>query len=281
MIFFSHFIYFFLLMPLISIFLLFLYSEQEKEKMAKLSLVSSSLIFIFSLIIFVFILDNNTTLLQVNFEIPFFTYLGLSFAFGFDFLSLSFIVLTSFLTFICILISWKTIQHFYRNFLIILFLIEFLLFLVFSVVDLLFFYISFESLLIPLFILIGVYGSGERKIRAGLLLFFYTFIGSLGFLSAIIYLLTTYGTTNLEVLYTISFSKLEERLLWLAFFLSFAIKLPLFPFHLWLPEAHVEAPTTGSILLAGILLKMGVYGLIRFLIPLFPNASFFLHHYFV
>jgi len=217
----------------------------------------------------------DTINLQYVFELQYLNFFNLHIGFAFDSLSMAYIILTAFLIFICILISYNKIKKDINLFLILLFIIEFFLFLVFSTIDLLCFYIFFESLLLPLFLLIGRFGSGDRKIRAGLLFFFYTFIGSLLMLFGIIYLYVNYHSTNYEYLLTQNFSFLEEKFLWLAFFFSFAIKLPLFPFHIWLPEAHVEAPTTGSILLAGILLKMGIYGIIRFLIPLFPYASLY------
>jgi len=126
-----------------------------------------------------------------------------------------------------------------------------------------------------MFILIGVWGSRERKIRAVYFIFYYTFLGSLFMLLAIIYIYINLGTLNYELISAYKFTDYEQYFLWFAFFLSFASKIPVFPFHIWLPEAHVEAPTVGSVLLAGILLKLGVYGLIRFNLTLFPEASIF------
>ena len=141
--------------------------------------------------------------------------------------------------------------------------------------DLLLFYIFFEAILIPMFLIIGTLGSRSRKIRATFLLFFYTLIGSLLMLIAILYIYKVTGTLSLEYLITYSFPTVEQHFLWLAFFLSFASKIPMFPFHIWLPEAHVEAPTIGSVILAGILLKLGVYGFLRISLTLFPEASLF------
>jgi len=126
-----------------------------------------------------------------------------------------------------------------------------------------------------MFLIIGVWGSRERKIRAVYLFFFYTLVGSLCMLSGLLYIYSIAGTLNFEFLMSYNFSTTEQRWLWLSFFLSFAAKIPMFPFHIWLPEAHVEAPTVGSVLLAGILLKLGVYGFVRFSLTLFPEASYY------
>ena len=126
-----------------------------------------------------------------------------------------------------------------------------------------------------MFLIIGVWGSRERKIVAAYYIFFYTLFGSVLMLLSILYIYYQVGTTDYEVLLTFMFSKSEQKILWFTFFIAFASKIPMIPVHLWLPEAHVEAPTTGSVILAGILLKLGVYGFIRFSLPLLPKASFY------
>jgi proton-translocating NADH-quinone oxidoreductase chain M len=146
---------------------------------------------------------------------------------------------------------------------------------VFSVLDILVFYIFFESILIPMYLIIGIWGSRTRKIKAAYQFFIYTLIGSVLMLLAIFFIYFETGTTDLQLLLSINFSEKKQIILWLAFFSSFAVKVPMVPFHIWLPEAHVEAPTAGSVILAGILLKMGTYGLLRFSVPLFPIACIY------
>jgi proton-translocating NADH-quinone oxidoreductase chain M len=200
-------------------------------------------------------------------------FLNMSFSFGLDGISIFFFVLSSFLIFFCILFVWE--EKLLKEYLLILLILDLLLLLVFSVLDLFLFYIFFEAILVPMYLMIGLLGSRERKIRAAYLFFFYTLFGSLFMLLALIYIYVTVGTLNLEYLLNWNFSFSEQCWLWLAFFLSFASKIPMFPFHIWLPEAHVEAPTVGSVLLAGVLLKLGVYGFLRFSLTLFPLASLY------
>src|SRR6478735_1059306 len=192
---------------------------------------------------------------------------------GLDSISLLFVLLTSFLFPLCLLASWGPLQT--KSYLLCFLSIEILLILVFSVLDLVCFYVFFESVLIPIFFLIGIWGSRARKIRASYFFFVYTLIGSLFLLCAICYILSVCGTSRLESLMHYDFSLSQQKCLWAAFFLSFAVKVPLVPFHIWLPEAHVEAPTAGSAILAGVLLKLGIYGFVRFSLPLFPEASIY------
>lgn len=199
--------------------------------------------------------------------------LNITYSFGLDNISIFFFLLSSLLVFLCILFIWND-KHF-KEYAISLLLIEFFLLIIFSVLDLFLFYVFFEAILIPMYLLIGIWGSRERKIRAVYLFFFYTLCGSIMLLIGILYIYSIAGTLNLEYLIRFKFSFLEQKILWVCFFLSFASKIPMFPFHIWLPEAHVEAPTVGSVLLAGILLKLGVYGFLRFSITLFPEASIF------
>jgi NADH-quinone oxidoreductase subunit M len=201
--------------------------------------------------------------------------LNLNVTLGIDGISLFFLLLSSLLIPLCILISWNSIQFNLKEYLAFFLIIEFFLIGVFCVLDILMFYIFFESTLIPMFLIIGIWGSRERKIWASFYFFLYTLLGSVIMLLSILYVYNQVGSTDYEVLLTFSFSNLEQKILWFSFFLAFAAKVPMMPVHLWLPEAHVEAPTAGSVILAGVLLKLGTYGFIRFSLPLFPEASFY------
>jgi proton-translocating NADH-quinone oxidoreductase chain M len=160
-----------------------------------------------------------------------------------------------------------------KEYMIAFLVMETLLLIVFSILDLVLFYIFFESVLIPMFLIVGIWGSRERKVRAAYMLFLYTLIGSVLMLLAILLIYAIAGTTDYQTLLTVQFDGNLQKVLWLAFFASFATKVPMVPVHIWLPEAHVEAPTAGSVILAGVLLKLGSYGLLRFSMPLFPIGT--------
>ena len=197
---------------------------------------------------------------------------------GIDGLSLWLVLLSAFLTPICVLISWRSIDKRVKEFFAFLLLLEFGLIGVFVALDLFLFYTFWEISLVPMYFLIGIWGH-DRRIYAAVKFFLYTMAGSALMLVAIIYLYNRAGTfdyTAILGMFTsgrLSFSSSEQLLLFLAFFIAFAIKVPIFPLHTWLPDAHVEAPTAGSVMLASVMLKMGTYGLVRYCLPMFPEAS--------
>jgi NADH-quinone oxidoreductase subunit M len=191
---------------------------------------------------------------------------------GVDGLSLPFVILTTFLMPLCILASWRSITERVKEYMIAFLLLETLMIGVFCALDLVLFYLFFEGGLIPMFIIIGVWG-GARRVYASFKFFLYTLLGSLLMLLAILAMYGQAGTTEIPTLLKFHFAEGLQTWLWFAFLASFAVKLPMWPVHTWLPDAHVEAPTAGSVVLAAILLKMGGYGFLRFLLPMFPAAS--------
>ena len=191
---------------------------------------------------------------------------------GIDGISLFMILLSTFLTPFCILASWTSIKIRIKEYMIAFLVLETVMLGMFSSVDILLFYVFFEAVLIPMFLIIGIWG-GKRRIYASFKFFLYTLLGSVLMLIAIIFIYQKTNTMNIADLQGNFFSKDLQIYLWLAFFASFAVKIPMWPFHTWLPDAHVEAPTAGSVILAGVLLKMGGYGFIRFSIGMFPEAT--------
>jgi NADH-quinone oxidoreductase subunit M len=198
--------------------------------------------------------------------------LDIQYFIGLDGLSILFVVLSAFLTPLCILASWESIQHRVREYMLSFLLLETFMIGMFCALDLVVFYVFFEGVLIPMFLIIGIWG-GERRIYSCFKFFLYTLLGSVLMLVAILTIYSQVGTTDLTMVAQHHFAHELQNWLWLAFFASFAVKVPMWPVHTWLPDAHVEAPTAGSVILAGILLKMGAYGFLRFSLPLFPEAS--------
>ena len=192
---------------------------------------------------------------------------------GVDGLSMLFVVLTAGLMPFCILASWKSIENRVAEYMVAFLVLEALMIGVFCALDLVLFYVFFEGGLIPMFLIIGIWG-GKRRVYASFKFFLYTFLGSVLMLLAIMAMYYQAGTTDIPTLIAHpNFSPAMQKILWLAFFASFAVKMPMWPVHTWLPDAHVEAPTAGSVILAGVLLKMGGYGFLRFSLPMFADAS--------
>jgi len=220
--------------------------------------------------------DPNLSSYQLVENVPW--AFGFAYRMGVDPLAMSLVLLTTFLTPLCILASWS-IEKLVASYMVLFLLLETLMIGVFCAQDIILFYLFFEGGLIPMFILIGVWG-GERRVYAAFKFFLYTLLGSLLMLVAIVAMISISGQTSIEGLTEYAaatgFDPNLQRWLWLAFFASFAVKMPMWPVHTWLPDAHVEAPTAASVVLAAILLKMGGYGFLRFSLPMFPEAS----HYF-
>ncbi len=197
---------------------------------------------------------------------------GISYHLGIDGISMPFILLATFLTPLSILASWKSITHRTRDYMIAFLVLEVMMVGMFASLDMLMFYLFFEGVLIPMFIIIGVWGGAER-VYAAFKFFLYTLLGSVLMLVCMLVMYQMVGTTDIPALATYAFNPKVQFWLFLGFFASFAVKVPMWPVHTWLPDAHVQAPTAGSMILAGVLLKMGGYGFLRFSLPMFPDAS--------
>ncbi|MEK9685174.1 MAG: NADH-quinone oxidoreductase subunit M [Rhodospirillaceae bacterium] len=193
---------------------------------------------------------------------------------GVDGISVLFVLLSTLLTPICILASWDAIRDRVKDYMVAFLVLETLMIGMFCALDMVLFYIFFEGVLIPMFLIIGIWG-GERRVYAAFKFFLYTLTGSVLMLLAILYMYLYTGVTEIPILLKTSFPRDAQLWLWMAFFASFAVKIPMWPVHTWLPDAHVEAPTAGSVILAGVLLKMGGYGFLRFSLPMMPLASDF------
>lgn len=262
-----------LLLPLITAIVVALLPRKD-ELLKNVAYVS--MLFTFFLVVFtIFFFDTTTTSFQFLKNFMIFPEYNISFTIGIDGISLSLIFLTAFIMPISLLSSYSVIKMNVKEYVISLLIIEFLLFGSFMILDVLLFYFFFESVLIPMFLIILAYGSRERKAYAAYSLFLYTLFGSLFMLITLFDILGNYGSLNYLVLLDNFFTQEYQQKIFLGFFIAFAVKVPMIPFHNWLPEAHVEAPTAGSVILAAVLLKLGVYGMLRFLIPLCPLGSLY------
>lgn len=259
-----------LLIPLIGSIIIIIQNSNNSTRIKQIRLTRSVINFRLSIVLWG---EFDASSSQYQFVQEFNQLSFCHFNLGVDGISLYFVLLTTFIIPVCILSNWDSIKSNVKYFLIAFLLIETLLIAVFVVLDLMLFYIFFESVLVPMFLVVGIWGGSETRIRASFLLFLYTLIGSLFMLLAIIVIYYNLGTTDFTIISLRDISLDAQKILWLAFFLSFRVKTPLFPVHMWLPRAHREAPLRGSILLAGIFLKLRCYGFLRISIGFLPDAT--------
>ena len=256
--------------PLVGAIAIALHNPEAKSSARWIALWTTVLTFALSLLIWIWFDKSNPGFQFVEER----AWLGpIKYKMGIDGISMLFVILTTFLMPLCVLASWESIEDRVKEYMIAFLVLETLMIGVFCALDLVLFYLFFEGGLIPMFLIIGVWGSA-RRVYASFKFFLYTLLGSVLMLLAMMAIYFQAGTTDIAVL--IETAKIPVGMqwwLWLAFFASFAVKMPMWPVHTWLPDAHVEAPTAGSVILAAVLLKMGGYGFLRFSVPLFPIAS--------
>ncbi len=236
------------------------------------ALWTSLITFVLSLFVW-FGFDRGTAAFQFVEEAPWIPTFGITYHMGVDGISMMFVLLATLLTPICVLASWEAIQHRVKEYMIAFLVLETLMVGMFCALDFVLFYMFFEGVLIPMFLIIGVWG-GQRRVYSAFKFFLFTLAGSVLMLLAMLAIYFQTGTTDIPTLLAGAGIPPEMQFwLWLAFFASFAVKVPMWPVHTWLPDAHVEAPTAGSVILAGVLLKMGAYGFLRFSVPMLPEAT--------
>ncbi len=260
-------------LPLVgSIILLFIKEDELTSNNVKWSAFLTSIgTFVLSLILWIQF-DYNNPYYQFQEKFRWFNDFRFYYHIGVDGISLFMILLSTFLTPICILASWNNIKKRVKEYMLAFLFLETVMIGMFASIDILLFYIFFEAVLIPMYLIIGIWG-GKRRIYASFKFFLYTLLGSVLMLIAIIVMYRNTNSMSIHTLQGNYFAFNTQIFLWLAFFASFAVKIPMWPFHTWLPDAHVEAPTAGSVILAGVLLKMGGYGFIRFSIGMLPEAT--------
>jgi NADH-quinone oxidoreductase subunit M len=261
-------------LPLVGALLIFITRGDEAfvARSARiLALITSSVVFLLSLYIW-FNFDRSNPGFQFEENAEWMPSLKIGYRMGVDGISMTFVLLSTLLTPICILASWEAITTRVKEYMIAFLVLETLMVGTFCALDFLAFYVFFEGVLIPMYLIIGVWG-GARRVYSAFKFFLYTLLGSVLMLLAILFMYGQAGTTDIPTLMQTAFDPDAQKWLWLAFLASFAVKVPMWPVHTWLPDAHVEAPTAGSVILAGVLLKIGGYGFLRFSLPMLPDAS--------
>lgn len=263
-------------LPLLGVFFILIIRGDEdivERNTRRVALYMSSFVFFLSVYLMVQF-DPKSAEFQFTETHEWFPALDITYRIGVDGISLFFVVLAAFLTPICIMASWHSIKKRVKEYMIAFLVLETFMIGTFCALDIVLFYVFFEGVLIPMFIIIGVWG-GARKVYSAFKFFLYTLLGSVLMFVALLTLYIQVGTTDIATLMENPVARDIQMWLWLAFFASFAVKMPMWPVHTWLPDAHVEAPTAGSVILAGVLLKMGGYGFLRFSMPMFPEATEF------
>jgi NADH-quinone oxidoreductase subunit M len=256
-------------------FILLIRGEEEvvAQNARSVALWTAGITFLLSLLIWG-TFDPARADFQLVEKVEWFAGFDINYHVGIDGISLFLVLLSTLITLVCVVVSWQSIQYRVKEYMVAFLVMETFMVGVFCALDFVLFYLFFEGILIPMFLIIGVWG-GPRRIYSAFKFFLYTLAGSVLFLVAILVMYLQAGTTDIPTVMAYQFDPTLQKWLWLAMFASFAVKVPMWPFHTWLPDAHVEAPTAGSVVLAGVLLKLGGYGYLRFSLPMLPDASLF------
>ena len=264
-------------LPLVGALIIMLARDEDEARLAtnarNMALWTSFITFVVSLLVW-FGFETGTAEFQFVERAEWLPEFGIGYHMGVDGISMPFVLLSTLLTPICVLASWDAVKHRVKEYMIAFLVLETMMVGMFCALDFVTFYVFFEGVLIPMFLIIGVWG-GPRRVYAAFKLFLYTLLGSVLMLLAILAIYFDAGTTDIPTLLQHRLPAEMQIWLWLAFFASFAVKVPMWPVHTWLPDAHVEAPTAGSVILAGVLLKMGAYGFLRFSVPMLPYGTEF------
>ncbi len=262
-------------LPLVGVVLILIQPSRDPDQTARsarwIALWTSLVTFIVSLFIWAWF-DPTSAQFQMVEQVDWLPTFAISYHMGIDGISLFFVLLSTMLTVLCVISSWLAIHSRVREYMIAFLVLETLMVGMFCSLDFIVFYMFFEGVLIPMFLIIGIWG-GPRRVYSAFKFFLFTLLGSVLMLLAILAIYFQIGSMDMPTAMTFDFPAGMQKWLWLAFFASFAVKVPMWPVHTWLPDAHVEAPTAGSVILAGVLLKMGGYGFVRFSLPMFPLAS--------
>ncbi|MCA1851919.1 MAG: NADH-quinone oxidoreductase subunit M, partial [Beggiatoa sp.] len=250
--------------------LLFL-ADRDRAAVLRLSLSIALATFVLSLPLY-FGFDTATHAMQLVERVPWIPAFGIDYHLGIDGISLPLILLTTFTTVLVILAGFELIEHRLAQYMAAFLILEGLMNGVFAALDAILFYVFWEAMLVPMFLIIGIWG-GEQRVYATIKFFLYTFLGSVFMLVALLYLYYKGGSFSILAMHGQPLDLVAQKLIFIAFLLAFAVKVPMWPVHTWLPDAHVEAPTGGSVILAAIMLKMGGYGFLRFSLPIVPDGS--------